>query len=265
MSKIIIKYDEWARLGNRMFLFAFAKILADKKQAELYGSPLLNFPNTHNINSNIPETLNNPISVKAVYGSHSVNYDELLNTNRDIIVDSYLQRSEYYIQDREQIKQWFMIPNADMYAAPEKSELVVHIRETDYKTLGILLNEKFYIEGLTKLAALINATKITVVTDNCNAPIIKTLSDTGINILSNVPVNTFMHSIDEPMIRDYMYMLKSNYLLISQSSFSWWAAFLGDHSKVYFPVTNNKSMWKMHPDKTDIDLFIDGKFDKILV
>jgi hypothetical protein len=63
-------------------------------------------------------------------------------------------------------------------------------------------------------------------------------------------------------------LLKANQILISQSTFSWWAAFLGNQNKVYVPLYASSTgyPWKLNPDIDDIDLIpSSSKFVKVQI
>jgi len=259
MGNVFVKYDPWGRMGNRMFQYAFGRILAERKRVEFYAGPLHNFKNTFN-SIEYPFTVENSLSTKAIYGDNYVNYDELLNTDKNIIIDSFLQNANYYTPFKNDIKDWFKL-DVNQHILPGPNELVIHIRETDYKDMGVALNDDFYINIIKQF----NFDKITIVTDNCRTLLIEKLKKEGCNILSKQPIDKFTIYSDLNSIQDYIYMLYSKYLLIAQSTFSWWPAFLGDHKQVLFPVTSKqKSMWKETPEKNDIDLFINnGIFLKI--
>jgi hypothetical protein len=265
VNKVIVKYDEWGRMGNRMFQYTFGKILANNKQCEFYCDSLPNFHFTKLENSpKLITQINNPLYIKEKYGNNYVNYDELLNHDGDIIVNSFLQKSEYYIPYLDKIRLWFRIglPFDTPVKLPEKDEVVMHIRETDYKNLGILLNINYY----SNLIYNTNK-KVTIVTDNCNSELVQNFKN-RCNIFSNEPINSFNTTSTDKSMLDFIYMLYADTLILSQSTFSWWAAFLGEHSEIYFPVnsTNNKGMWKLNPNKDDIDLYIPNKnFIKVII
>jgi hypothetical protein len=67
-------------------------------------------------------------------------------------------------------------------------------------------------------------------------------------------VDKFNVVSDSRAMKDFYTLLNSENIAISQSSFSWWAAFLGEHKKIIFPITN-EGMWKKNPDQDDIDLY----------
>ena len=58
-------------------------------------------------------------------------------------------------------------------------------------------------------------------------------------------------------MKDFNFMLNSPNLAISQSSFSWWAAFLGFHKHIIFPFNEDINWWPVSPGVDDIDLFFD--------
>jgi hypothetical protein len=186
--------------------------------------------------------------------------EELLNTDNDIVIDSFCQRSEYYVEHLDDIRKWFEL-NMENYKIPEDDELVVHIRETDYIQIGKLLSEEYYVEHIKNTGLK----KVTIVTDNCQSSFVKKLRDSGCRVLSTERVNNFELKNNDTIMKDYIYMLHAKHLLLSQSTFSWWPAFLGDNEQVIFPVSDNpNSMWKMNPYKNNVDLFV-NKFKRVII
>jgi len=249
VSNVIVKYDPHGRMGNRMFQFAFGKILSTISDSKFYVEPISNFKNTYINNVSPLAQSNNTISLKKTYGDNCVNLDDviqLLNLGTDIIVDSFLQRYEYYTNFKPLLEDMFKLDIID--PTPDADELVVHIRETDYKLINTYLSDQYYIDAIKKL----NYDKVTIVTDNCNASVMDTLKEMGCKILSTEPVKGFSIHNNEPIMVDYGYMLNAKHLLISHSSFSWWPAFLGDADNIFVPDVNG--MWKFPPTKDGIDL-----------
>lgn len=248
-NKVIVVYDDWGRMGNRMFTYCFGKILSSKKQIELCCQSLPNFPYTEN-NINI-KPINNPIFTKS-FGNHYTNVNLLLDHKGDIIVNSYLQKAIYYIPYREQIREWLFLSTIN-FKKPDDDELVIHIRETDYKDLGLMIDENYYI----KTIKLLGYSKNTIVTDNCDAPIIqKLIQECNCKVLSTKYVDKFSPINDDHIMQDFIYMLCSKHLLIAHSTFSWWPAFLGKQLKTYCPKINQNSMWKQNPQQDEINLIL---------
>lgn len=262
MSRVIAVYDQWSRMGNRMFIYAFAKILANIKNCEFYCEQLPNFPFTWK-EIKLPKnfSLNNPITTRTLYGNHHVNMEHLINYKDDIIVNSFLQKAEYYIPYRANIQQWFNI-QIDNANYPEKEEIVAHVRETDYKELGMVLDNEYYFKILKN-----TQNKVTIMTDNCNSPIMECFKEKGYNIGSTAPVKEFLTFSPDSFMLDYLYMYYADTLILSQSTFCWWAAFLGQHEVVYFPVSSKtKGMWKELPEEDDVNLWVpNSNFTKVVL
>lgn len=259
---VIVQYDPAGRLGNRMFQYAFGRILSLKKNTQFFAEYLPNFLNTFDGDRSKSSYLNfiskNSLSLRKTYGNHYVNMDELLTTNQDIIVDSFLQKYYYYTDYQKHIKEWFQL-QAHAQPLPKENELVIHIRETDYKIIKTAIPFEYYEKTINQLGFKIN----TIVTDDPMSQTIQKLQSLGCNIFTSQPVQTFRTSWNITELFDFYYMLKAKHLLMSHSTFSWWPAFLGAHEHVFCPDINN-SMWKQSPEKDDIDLFIkNSNFIKI--
>ena len=82
------------------------------------------------------------------------------------------------------------------------------------------------------------------------------LSD-GCEILSDGLVDKFELFSNQRSMNDWMALLLSENIALSQSSFSWWAAFLGYHKKIIFPYSHEVSMWPVNPEGDVQDLFFD--------
>lgn len=242
---ICVEYDNWGRAGNRMFQYAFGKVLSHIKNVEIYNDALPNF----GVVENKPTNFNAEINTKS-FGNHYADLDLLISADKNILVNSFLQKARYYTAYRELIKKWFNIPE---FETTNKDKLVVHVRETDYNDLGVFLGYDFYKQLINESSF----TDIIIVTDNSNCDTVKRLQADGCNLSSSGYVSVFDAKLDERGNYDFNVLLKSENIIISQSSFSWWAAFLGKHSKIIFPYTANKSMWQISPDKDDIDLYFD--------
>lgn len=245
---VVVKFDPWGRMGNRMFQYAFGYILAQQKNAKLLTNGLPNF----NIDSTYTDA---PMPVKqfiytSKYGKNNANWNELVALNGDVIVDSYVQRYSFYANHKDTLKEVFNIKDAPI----NKDKLVVHIRETDYKDIGVFLGYNYY----RKLIDESGFTDIIIVTDNSPCETVQKLISDGCKLSTEGYVSKFEHTSDTRSMLDFETLLQSENIAISQSSFSWWAAFLGNHKKVIFPYKQSGGMWPITPNQDDIDLYIDN-------
>ena len=233
-------------MGNRMFQYAFGYLLADRRNSPFFSGPLPNF--------NIPDTLSektpqpvNPIFTRT-YGDNYVNAFELNTTSRDVIVNSFVQQSSYYHGYEGKLREIFNIKTSPI----NEGKLVLHIRETDYLNINGFLGYDYYKK-------LINDSKfndVIIVTDNSECDTVKRLLSEGCTLNSAGTVTNCNHTNDDRAMSDFYTLLNSENIALSQSSFSWWAAFLGQHKKIIFPYKRNGGMWRLEPGVNDIDLYI---------
>jgi len=243
---IFVEYDQWSRMGNRMFQYALGYILSQEKKTVLYADGIPNFDISSTRSGMTPK---DPIYTKS-HGNNYLKYNELLNTERDIVVNSYVQRAQYYIPYRDMLKAILGVKNEPCINC---DRLVVHIRETDYTQINCFLGYEYY-HNLIKESGY---SDIIIVTDNSKCDTVQRLMGDGCTLNTCGYVDKFEHICDNRAMMDFMTLLKSENIALSQSSFSWWAAFLGQHEKIIFPYTEQKSMWPLNPGKDDINLYFD--------
>lgn len=253
---VIVQYDPAARTGNRLFQFAFGHILSRRLNCNLYHECIDDF----NIKSNIMyEGLNKPLFTRT-YGDHFVPLQKLEQHKDDIIVNSFVQKSQYYIDYREELRHIFKIEERPPV---NENGLTLHVRETDYNIIGAFLGYDYY-RGLIDST---DFTSVTIVTDNSRCETVQKLLTDGCKLSTEGTVTEFNTRCDSRGMKDFNFMLSSPNLAISQSSFSWWAAFLGYHSKIIFPYKTDLKWWKLEPGPDDIDLYFDlpGITDKFIL
>lgn len=241
---IFIQYDNWGRVGNRMFQLAFGYLLAKQKNVKLYHTGLPNFdihPSVLGVNPV------DPIYTRS-YGDNYVDMCELLETNRDIVVDSFVQKAEYYTPFKQDLKTFFNVRPFTI----NNDKLVIHIRETDYKLINQFLGYKVYRQLIDKSGFK----NVIIVTDNSECETVKRLVADGCVLNSEGVVTTFNTTNDARAMNDFDTLLQSDNIALSQSSFSWWAAFLGEHDKIIFPSVWGKGQWKTSPGKDDVNLWL---------
>lgn len=248
--RVIVDYIEGSRMGNRMFQYAFGYILAKQKGCELYHHELMNL----GIGHRMPDIgdLHDPVYTRA-FGDQYVDMDALLNHEGDIIVNSFVQQSRYYTDHRDELRHQFRI--AQDLKPFNPGGLTLHIREGDYTLVNAFLGYDFY-EALIE-SANIEFKYVVIVTDNAECDTVKRLVEKGCMLYSEGACDVFQTQCDSRAIKDLEALICSERLAISQSSFSWWAAFLGDHKEIIFPYKVGMDWWPVAPCSKDIDLYFD--------
>ena len=244
---VYVEFDQWGRTGNRMFQYAFGYLLAQQKNAKLITPGLPNF--------NIPSTIDNTAPINPIFThnfrNNYINVQQLLETECDIVINSYLQRAEYYSQYRETLRDVFSVKDK---LSINENKLVLHVRETDYVQINCFLGYDYY----SNLIKSSNFTDVIIVTDNSTCETVQRLLSDGCTLSTAGYVDTFSVTLDDRGKEDFETLLTSEHIVLSQSSFSWWAAFLGNHKTVIFPYTlREKPMWPLNPKEDDIDLYFD--------
>lgn len=242
------------RTGNRLVQYALALIIAKDKGYKFIADPLPPFNFIKVEPRRLPEEQSQPTLKTSSYGENYYDYKEILDHKGNIRVDSYVQKADILYKNREFLKSQFRLPYK-ITKLPEDNELVIHIRETDYKQHGWYLGDNFYLNFIKE-----NKNKystISIVTDNIRSELIEKLKDKGCKIVTPGPCQTWdIPTLNQNDIHDFLYMYHADNLLISQSSYSFWPALLGDHKKVIIPYSKEgKNLWPLNPDKDDPDLF----------
>jgi hypothetical protein len=241
-------------LGNHLFQYCIGRILAEKCDFWLVAAALPNFPNAAGDASDIAYMQNTICLTGHVL-------DESLLFNNDgsvkkqtIIIDGFFQRYEYYKPYKEQIRNdW--LKTVDVF--PAKKSCNIHLRLTDYLEHNQTIALDYYVKCVKlRQAELPEEDKITIVniiTDDSNHPLCKELIDRLGEIDGILDVCAITRD-DE--FEDFLAIQAADTIVLSQSTFGWWAAFLSKASRIYFPVSKH-GYWS--EERPDIDLWVDDE------
>lgn len=220
-------------MGNQMFQYAFGKILEKEKKYPVYficrkyEFMLTGFDDIQFIDSSsrILSFIERFIfRFKFRYFQfHScleeVNLDSISNFT---VVSGYFQSSKLFEENRNFVKGLFKISTFKLF---KSHDCVIHIRGGDYLTTVFkeinthaVIPEVWFKEQLRFLKNEYLPNYIHVVGDDASY-----LRDCCSHLEFEV-----MQVIQSPM-EDFVKLMTSRYLIISNSSFAWWAAFLNIH------------------------------------
>lgn len=214
-------------LGNRLFQYCWSRYLAEEKGYFLECEKINGFPSTY-----VPcegKVVNTNIGITPE-ATQLLDENAILKHNGGVIIAGYPQRYEHYIGFKDSIKQWLQIENEDMYDKPDKDDIVLNIRLGDYIPLGWNIDMNYYIDILRTESY----NKAIIICDEPNSPLLNPLINIGCEVKNN---SSFNHKY----LADFVYVKYATKTIISNSTFSWWAAFLGS-GKIYFPCF--KFPWK---------------------
>lgn len=231
-------------LGNNMFQYALGRIIADKKHYNLYVSNESQlssfFKNAVNITDR--QHFNEPqlqIGYDTDVGPQNYIEHRVADFTGKIFVKGFFQKLKFFNAYRDQILKWYET-DVKLQKEPETDAIVLHVRLGDYIGLGWQLDPNIFINILKKE----KYSKYYIVTDDPNNSAIY-------YILQNVSGGEV---VSTSTIMDFEFLRRSNNLVISHSSYSWWASFLGDAKRVIVPYNGDKGLWKINPHENDIDL-----------
>lgn len=224
------------RLGNTIFQYCLGRIIAEKLNYKLNGK-LNEFTYATELHG---KEFSNPVDVLS---NHVIDLDAILDnkTDRKILLNGYFHDIKYFYNFKNEISNWLRINNS--YRIPNSNDLVLHVRGGDqynkvphpqqpivpfsfYK--NIIENETF--------------DKLYVVTEFSSDIMVKKLSK-----------NYKLEIISQSPIEDYYFMLNSKKLVLSLSTLPWWAGWMSNAEKIYFPLYG---FWHPNSIRTDVNLIV---------
>lgn len=238
-----------AELGNVMFQYAFGRIIAEKKGYKLLFDESLAYVRMEEFfktfpNATIPdgkEVVDNIMFVGC--DLQHLDLNTVLNHSGGVHLQGYWQKHHYYFPYRDQIREWFKYDDS-MHEKPDVDDIVVHYRAKFNP--GIIAEYITPVPKFLEILKRLDYKNCVIVTDLPMSPQL----DVFKTELKNVVVRA------GTLLEDFTYMKYAKRLVLAQSTFSWWAAFLGNPDKVYAPMSLVPApcCWKAYPDVQDIDL-----------
>ena len=207
-----------SRLGNNLFQYCLGRVLAEELGFALQAGPLDGFPGTsERIAGDRYET------PREVLSEYRVDFERLLGdrTPRRIVLDGWFQRYEYYRPFRSRIRHWLRF-DPSIQTPGSGDGLVLHVRRMDYVTVGWALPFSYYEEAIERAGA--GRAGVWIVTDAPSDPFLRRFKKFRPKFFSG------------STMEDLAFLTQARRVVLSQSTFSWWAAFLGDPVEVYAPV-----------------------------
>jgi hypothetical protein len=212
------KFNTRTLFGNNMFQYCLGRILAQELGYALVAEPIPYFPATADVVAG--DRFESPVETLTgqIVDLAAVSRDR---RPRKLLLEGWFQRSEYYRPYQSQIREWLAFDPAIRRPA-ERPDVVVHVRRTDFVSNGWALPFSFYESALSRL--LPNGGDVWVLTDDPGDPFFRNFRKWTPRFTSNTA------------IEDLVFMTQAKRLVMSQSTFSWWAAFLGEPDEVICPV-----------------------------
>jgi hypothetical protein len=225
------------RLGNQLFQYAFALAQKKRMQKRFYLHKIyririgqyFNVPKQnyffHYLQKGIFLLLNK-FHPKVITQDQSIppSQNVTLFTKNNILIDGFFQSEQFFENVKDEIKKQFTVKEKFRIAirdftTNEKENIVVHIRRTDYINwgsdelgYGLALPGTYYANALAEL-------------DIAGKNIIF-ISDDIVFTKENFKIDGALYSENNSEIYDLQLLMQADYLILSNSTFAWWGAYL---------------------------------------
>jgi len=200
-------------VGNRMFQYAFARIVAEKNGMALTCDELYpGFANAVPVDgrkAGIAKRVCADGNASDVYSAPSLPCG--------MVVNGYFQNYNYYFRHKEAIREWFKL--APSPCKMDDTTVVAHVRRWDYVGTENLLALSFYRKALESMEW-------------------KRLIVIGVGIDDSVKNWFAEYNPEYPNgnpVEDMATLYGANKIIISNSTFAWWGAWLSD-AEIWGPV-----------------------------
>ena len=227
--------------GNQLFQYVLAKILAERTGLAYQPPPEFCRKDGQPVSWSGPPLFRmtptpgrvlqaDPADWQIIDATHWVDLDEIKG-DRPVLLRGFFQRYSLYQPWKDQIKNdWLRIP-PERFAETDPEAVVIHVRRTDYVDIGggkapdTTRQERATTEDefARCLQEFPDARRLVLVSDDPNAaaamkwPLPFTIAGA-------------------PWDRDFLTLASARQLIISCSTFSWWAGWLGRAAKIVTPV-----------------------------
>lgn len=230
-------------LGNQLWNYALARIISDRNQC---GFSILSRQNFKGKQFMDIDFGSEPEEGEKFYYKEKSEY--LAGTDTDISrtdptlleikpftkFDGNCQSTKYLVGYQDKLRQWIKIkPDYAQYATDE-NVCVIHFRSGDYKKIkDVFLPAEYYQNAMEYVRSLNKDVIFCCVTDEKAVaekmlPGVKVI---GSAILDEKDQNMASHHRGGPIGIDFSLLMNAYYLIIPNSSFSWWASYLNANKK----------------------------------
>ena len=249
----MIRVNYSGGLGNTLLQYCMGRILAEKTGATLIANHISGFEGTKDL-VNEENAHNNDGYIQLT--NQIVNIDEIASLkNVDIVLGpmGFFQRYEYYKPYKKQIRQWLRTEYQDV--GQTKDDAIIHLRLGDC-ILGDLAKHPYVMppEYYHKALESIDFEQLYI----CSDP----------ETLNHEMFQRYMETLKEykpklvggDAIEDFNTIKSFNKIIMSQSTFSWFAALLSEASDVLVPVPeggHHGHEWSI--ESPGVALFVDDE------
>lgn len=223
---LMIKIEYHGQMGNRLFQYSLGRILSTELRFGLQAEPIAGFNNTVSFGRRSVFCL---FRKPQKLTGHSIDLESILSekSHRLITLAGYFMRYEFYKNYKETIKKDWLF-QAKRFQFGER-DISIHIRGGDLWQVNSLkrvhggyraLPFSFYRTVLAQR----QWDNIYIVTEDPDDPMVLKLAE-------QFSARVQSSSAED----DFNFLMSSTNVVMSVSTFSWWAAWLSDAKTIFFP------------------------------
>ena len=217
-------------LGNQLFIISFAQYLKMNDYKVFVDTSFYNSSHDYprELHIDIEKFGFTRINFKSdkIFKLIKTKYDEVENLTS--LNTKILNRFKGYYQDTTFLNKEYLKNKLSLQSKKNKDSVMVHIRRGDYIGLNETLKLEYYSTALKKLEKKLGSCEIAIFTDDHSLKI---------EDFQNFNVTKLFNDKNEDVLETFKKMTQFQNFIISNSTFSFLAAFLGQEkrSTIYYP------------------------------
>ncbi len=158
---------------------------------------------------------------------------EVLNLPGNILLIGYFQSEKYFKEIKDIIRKDISMAKKETKKIENKYKnikdrrsVAVHVRRGDYSRLGWSISKKYYRKAVKIMENIVGNIKLYFFSDNINW-----VKNNKNKIIGGTNVSNYYFVENESPCKDLMLMKMASHNIISNSTFGWWGAWLGEDEK----------------------------------
>lgn len=147
------------------------------------------------------------------HGAYVTGTDEaLLNIEDNVLIGGNMQAEDYYIEYKDQIKQWLKVkPEYECFEYSRDDLCILHLRCTDYMdSPELFLRKKYWLDGMRNMRKINPNMQFMIITNDVKE---------AEKLIPGVKAYNFN------LAKDYSIIKNAKYLLLANSSFTYFPVF----------------------------------------
>lgn len=230
------------RLGNQLYEYAMVRSIAEKNG---YGYYII--PEEWNGTDLFDLDFGKIDTVPMIYTyteKYMIPYDPLIWEVKDgTCFQGYFQTEKYF--DQEKVRKWFKLkPSMEsdqlILKYPIEEYCYIHLRGGDFNLIpdySYSLPREYFYRAIKKINEEKSISKFIVITDDVKY---------GHECFPQYEI------LNNNILTDFNLINKAKYLIISNSSFAWWATWLNENNYVIAPKGGLDARQRLHDEYTTI-------------